>query len=447
MPAPYDYLGNVPQPNIAPAIAGIGEALGGGILAAAKVQAAQRAQQEQQQALLAQQQAAAQRRIDFQNDVDAMAKQPDMVEENFARLSAKYPDMMEPLKAAHSSLSDERKSAIISSTAPLISAIQSKDPELISSVFDEREKALQNSISSDPSNQKAVAELNRLRLIRAQAEKNPDSAVRSLLPGLIAATGEKDFASTYKGLLEGAGVQVISDQKALQALIDTGLYERFKKAGIFHEEAQAKALSSDSAAKMLLAKTDENYKNWLMTQDPKAKLEYEKAAKEFADKIAEKKSVYDKAVSDFDMTRNTISLIQSTPAEIRERAHGPGLQGEANRPLSLQSQQVADYAALVKQLSSRNFITSIAGLGSMAGLSEKEGEKLQTALGNLTFDQSVQSIDRSINMLSAYMDKAQKIMEEKYNAQAIPLGGAQIQLPQPPPGAVSPPPGVFDTDF
>jgi hypothetical protein len=76
--------------------------------------------------------------------------------------------------------------------------------------------------------------------------------------------------------------------------------------------------------------------------------------------------------------------------------------------VSLSPQQSYDYASAVDTLKSQAFLNQVSQMKGTGALSNAEGDKIQTALANLSINQSKQEFDRSLKVIFDTMDSAKK---------------------------------------
>ena len=99
----------------------------------------------------------------------------------------------------------------------------------------------------------------------------------------------------------------------------------------------------------------------------------------------------------------------------------------------------SDALALINTLGSQSFMAAVANVGSMAGLTEKEGEKLQNSVASLTRSQSEKQFEENLREFQRLMLKARSNLTTKYGVpESAPdrLGAkpAGVQPPQMPSG-------------
>ena len=74
----------------------------------------------------------------------------------------------------------------------------------------------------------------------------------------------------------------------------------------------------------------------------------------------------------------------------------------------------SDAIAAINTLGSQSFLSAVAQAGSMSGLTEKEGEKLQNSVASLTRAQSEKAFEANMREFQRLMLKARANIATKY---------------------------------
>jgi hypothetical protein len=147
---------------------------------------------------------------------------------------------------------------------------------------------------------------------------------------------------------------------------------------------------------------------------------------------------------------NAINASKDLQALIQRVRKHPGLPGGVGLSLERLSEfvpgsAVRDFAELSEQLTSNSFVQVVQNIGTMAGLTNIEGEKLQTALVNLRRSQSEQQYRENLDLFEKQAQRTLALMEERLKtAKAGPTGrrttgpgaGTSPGQPSAPPGQV-----------
>jgi hypothetical protein len=147
---------------------------------------------------------------------------------------------------------------------------------------------------------------------------------------------------------------------------------------------------------------------------------------------------------------NAINASKDLQALIQRVRKHPGLPGGVGLSVDRLSEFVAgtpvrDFAELSEQLTSNSFVQVVQNIGTMAGLTNIEGEKLQTALVNLRRSQSEKQYRENLDLFEKQAQRTMALMEERLKTAqsgparrrtAGPGAGASPGQPSAPPGQV-----------
>jgi hypothetical protein len=132
--------------------------------------------------------------------------------------------------------------------------------------------------------------------------------------------------------------------------------------------------------------------------------------------------------ADVDNFVNTATQVLNTPIEIIRSATGP----VASRLPTL-SQEVADFEALVETLGSQVFIAQIPKIKGTGSLTEKEGDKLQASLQNLSLKQSPEQLKKNVTEAVRLLEKARTNAAARAGLPStprdVPAEGLTVRLP------------------
>ena len=119
--------------------------------------------------------------------------------------------------------------------------------------------------------------------------------------------------------------------------------------------------------------------------------------------------------ADIDNFLNTATRILQTPQNIINSATGP-----VTAILPTFSQDVADFESLVETLGSQVFIAQIPKIKGAGALSEKEGDKLQASVQNLSLKQSPARLVENVTEAVRLMEKARGNLAVRLKLPAVP---------------------------
>lgn len=129
------------------------------------------------------------------------------------------------------------------------------------------------------------------------------------------------------------------------------------------------------------------------------------------------------ARGDMDNFLNTANRILQTPKEVINSATGP----IASR-LPTTGQATADFEGLVETLGSQAFMSQIPKMKGSGALSEREGDKLQASLQNLSLKQSPDRLIENVKESMRLIEKARKTLSIKSGLPDTPLDIPSLDL-------------------
>jgi len=119
--------------------------------------------------------------------------------------------------------------------------------------------------------------------------------------------------------------------------------------------------------------------------------------------------------ADIDNFINTAERIKQTPRNIINAATGP-----ISSRLPTTNQDVSDFEALVETLGSQAFLAQIPKIKGTGNLTEKEGDKLQASLQNLSLKQSPERLLANVDEAVRLLEKAKVTITARSGLPAIP---------------------------
>lgn len=371
----------------------------------------QRQLQQEQQA--AQQQAAAR----MQADLSAVASNPNASGADYAGLMTRYPQLSENLKRSWDVLNGEQRQAKLDQASQVYSALQSGKPEIAKDYLNGLADAAQNSGNA--------RELAGLQSIIRQIDMDPNAAKTSIGMALVSQAGPEKFSEAFGKF--GA------EQRA-QDLAPAELKQKQAEATIKAEEAKTapqKFLLDLEQKGWDIKKTQEDIRsskegtrlramevalskerNDISRQELQQKID--DAREKQVEKLREKVSTAESAAASIDNLSNTVDRILKNPS--LDSVVG-SLQGRAPAFLS---DEAASAIALIDQLGSQAFIAQIPQMKGTGSLSEKEGDKLQASLQNLSRVQGEKQFRENLGEVQRLMAKARDRLSK---STGIPLGG------------------------
>ncbi len=377
----------------------------------------QRQVQQQQQQLAqqqAQQQAAAQAQM--QADLSALANNPNATGADYAGAITKYPHLSEQIKRGWDVLDTSQRQAKLEQMSQVHAALQSGKPQIAKDYLQTLLTAAQ-----DGGDERTKAGLQALI---QQIDIDPEATKVSTGISLIAQVGPEKYAEAYGkfGAEQRAQEQApydladkrakaqqeavkakYADSVALQDIEKRGwdIKKIVSDIGIDKENSRIRAMEAG-------LKREEND---LKRQELQLKIADAKTARE--DKIREKVSGAESAASTIDNMLNTADRVLKNPAL------NSVLGSVQGRLPAVMSDDASDAIELIDTLGSQSFLSQLPSMKGLGALSEKEGEKLQSALTNLSRKQSEQQFRYNLNEAQRLMLKARQNLSEKTG---VPLG-------------------------
>jgi NAD(P)-dependent dehydrogenase (short-subunit alcohol dehydrogenase family) len=153
------------------------------------------------------------------------------------------------------------------------------------------------------------------------------------------------------------------------------------------------------------------------------KLKVQEARNALDDKIRTKQADVESAAGTIDNLINTVDRLKKNPSldDVVGSIEGrmPAVFGDEN----------ADAVALIETLGSQTFLAQIPAMKGLGALSEKEGDKLQSSLQNLSRAQSERQFRANLDEVQRLMLKARKNVETRYGIKAGPPDTPAVQTP------------------
>jgi hypothetical protein len=396
-----------------------------------------------------QQQAAAQQQAQQMNsDLAALSQNP--TSEAIGKMSIKYPHLSEQFKRSFDILDPVQKQARLSQAGQVYAALHSGAPDVAQRLLKEQAAAARNSgLEQEAKEAETMASL---------IEAHPEFAKTSAGLMISAAMGPEKFASTFKTLGE-------EGRAAEQAPFD--LDKKKADASAAKSDAETKAVAAKYADSNALL--DQQKKGWdikkiaadinfqkesnriaamnaaynregndLKRRELKLKIDDAVTARD--DKVREKVAKAESGISAMDNMLNTVARLKKNPSlkDVVGSIEG--------RLPSLISDEGADAIALFDTLGSQAFLSQVPTVQGMGSLSNAEGEKLQSALQNLSRAQSEKQVNANLTEVERLVNKARANVSSRYG---VPLrapdtpASAPAAAPAPRPAAAAP----IEVDF
>jgi len=206
-----------------------------------------------------------------------------------------------------------------------------------------------------------------------------------------------------------------ADLKAAQsqkAQVEAKYAEQVTKLGIRKTEEDI-IINKENARISALNAAIARETNVIRQGELRQKIDDAKEKRDAADR--EQQATLSNQSADIDNFINTATRIKQTPRNIINAATGP----IASR-LPTTNQDVADFEALVETLGSQAFLAQIPKIKGTGNLTEKEGDKLQASLQNLSLKQSPDRLLTNVDEAVRLLEKARVTITARTGLPAIP---------------------------
>lgn len=395
--------------------------------------AVQQLQLQQQQAQVVQQQKA-----QMQADLAALAQNP--TSQAIGQMSIKYPQLSENFKRSFDMLEPAQKQSKLEHATQVYAALHNGEPKIAQKILTDQATALRNSGNEQ--------DAKGAETMAALIDAHPQFAQTTAGLMISSAMGPEKFATTFAALgKEG--------RDAAEAPAD--LRKKTADAGAAESDATTKAVTAKYADQQAVADlekkgwdvkaitADIEYKkqsnriaamnaavnregNGLKRQELQLKIDEAKTDRD--NKVNEKTAKAESAANAMDNMLNTIQRTLKNPAlndvvgSIEGAAFYPTqavAMASGLNPLTTSGDDRADAIALIETLGSQAFLSQVPTVQGMGSLSNAEGEKLQSALQNLSRKQSETQFRASLNEASRLVMKSRENISKRYG---VPLGAA-----------------------
>jgi hypothetical protein len=394
---PINYLAQVADP-FAQATQGL--KLGAGMADLQRQQEARAAQQQQAQ-LAAQEQARF-----FSNPNPTMRDAA-----RFASLLS--PEQSKAFLPYMEGISKEQQQNTLKSTGQLLSALQ-VNPEV--GIARLRESALAARNSGD---EEDAALFEQYAEAAADPQRGPAVVFKALAARTAGIPGAKEFfenidksASTARAEAKAPAELTEAQAKAQSAAVAAKFAESNAVKDLERKGWDITKIQSDMAIAKQNAKIAAMNAATSRESNAIKREENQLRLREMIDKrdtaVREKAAEVESARADMDNFLNTADRILATPKSVIGSAAGP-----VSARMPTLSQDTADFEALVETLGSQAFMSQIPKMKGAGALSEREGDKLQASLQNLSLKQSPERLIENVKESQRLILKARSTLSKK----------------------------------
>lgn len=353
-------------------------------------------------------------------------------------LMVRYPQLAEKLKIGWETKTAEQQRAEVDHGAQVLTALQSNRPDLAASILRDRATALRNSGDEQAAKlHEAMAE---------SAQSSPDILKSATAMALAARPGgDKLIESITKAQMMPSDVAK-SQAEAATAGVKAKYAESDAMLDLQKKGWDIQAVQNDieykkqanriAAMNASVARESNDLKRQELA------LKVKDAQMALDEKIRDKVASAESGAASIDNMLNTIERIKKNPAlnsvvgPIEGSDYYPQtLMGTGVTPalgLSASAEDRNDAMELIKTLGSQAFLSQIPAMKGQGALSNAEGEKLQSALTNLSRKQSEPQFRANLDEAARLLKKGRETLSKRT--------GVPLQAPDTPaaPGARPP---------
>lgn len=387
-------------------------------------------QQQMMQAKLAEQERARLAQIQMQQELAALSSNPNAGARDYAAFTLRYPALKDQLKQSWEMVGKDRQAGVQDMMTRSYAALSMGKPEIAERIMRERAEAMRNSgneagakphemwadmIKENPGQAK---HLGALMLSSIDPEKfatnfatlGAEGRAADEAPAKLAEANAKATTATEEARIaapKAAATLTEAQAKAQSAVVGAKFAESKAVADLKLNDAQIQKMAADAEIARMNARiaamnaATSRQSNDLKRQE--LQLKVEEAIQKRDDKVREKVATAQSGAASIDNMLNTIERIKVNP---RLNDVLGGIEG---RTPALRDDSV-DAVALIETLGSQAFLAQIPNIKGMGALSNAEGEKLQSALQNLSRTQSEGQFRANLEEAARLLNKGRRAL-------------------------------------
>tara|TARA_R110000868_G_C10972674_1_gene770725 strand:+ start:5151 stop:6425 length:1275 start_codon:yes stop_codon:yes gene_type:complete len=365
---PINYTGLQTQVNP-------GQALLGGLQTGAAISDVQFQNQQRDLALQQQQRQ--------QADLMKLMNNPNPTAKDYADYTLRNPQQADAAKQAFGLLDEQRQKQTLGVASQVYSALQSGRQDLAQQILERQQEALGN--GGNPGDAQANQTL--LEVVKT----DPNQALHMAGTFLASAMGPKNFASSF---------ETLSKENRENALAPTQLAQA--KANV--EDTQSKI---DTRAADLVIKRANTEIGSLNAQISKESNDIKREDLRAKRDAAQAKLDQAQLTKDQGAQSTLATLDTALDTVARLETH-PGLSGNLGKTgviPNIPGTDAADASALIDQLQSQTFLSSVKAMVGLGALSDAEGKQIANAAGSLNRKQSEEQFRRQLTSIKDIFTK------------------------------------------
>ena len=375
---------------------------------------------------------ARQQQMQMQQDLAGLYANP--TPRAIAQMSLKYPQFSEQFKRSSDMLTEDQRRTQMASATPIYAAVLGGNNDLAVTKVRELADAMDNSGQGE--------DAKHTRVIADLIEKSPETAKIAVGSWLSSLMGPDKFADTFGKLGAERRAEDLQPGQVRRGEAEAD------KAAADAETAKVAAKYADQATVMDLQKKGWDIRkivsdieidkqqariaamNAATAREGNAlkreelQLKVQEARQKLDDKIREKVNAAEAGATSIDNMLNTIERIKKNPAL---NAVVGSIEGGKFYPQTLagmlpgtaSADERADAMALIETLGSQAFVAQIPNIKGTGALSDAEGKKLQSALTNLSREQSEKQFRENLDEAMRLLTKGRETLSR---STGVPLG-------------------------
>lgn len=374
---------------------------------------------------------AAQRQAEAQaameQEIASVSNNPNSTLADYARLMTKYPERSEALKRSWETLSDGQQKSGLAMLSKATAAFSAGKPEVVVQLLKTESEALRN--AGDESNAELYDRLARAteidptygkrlafmtlagipggdKAIEAIGKVGAEARAQELQPIAVRRQTADAAGAEAEAITKGVGAKY-AESTALKDLEERGYrIENLKSEPEFRRQTlRIQAMNSAIARESNDIKREQ-----LSFQRDEAIAARESRVRENAAKAEAEVSAIDNALNTIDR----FLAVAQDPKSKRPTSTLRAASGPIDSRFPTIQTDVANLEGMIQSMKSQAFLTAVRSAGSMAGLTEKEGDKLESSILNLDLRQGADQILKNIAETQRIFFNSRKMAERKY---------------------------------
>lgn len=375
------------------------------------------------QAQLQQQQAALEQQKQQKDVLQRLISNPNPTAADYANATLLVPGMKEQFKQAWDLRNSEQQSSDLQHVGQIYSAVVSGNPQVASRLLRDRAEAMRN--SNDEAGAKSAEAMAGVIDEHPQFARSLIGMQLSAMPGGDKLIGNvaalntdqraQDQAPASLAKAEGeaakAGADAITAQVAARYADQSAMMDLQKKGWDIKKVAADIDIAKEANRIAAMNAATSREGNALKREELRLKVQEARTALD--EKIRAKVADAEASATSIDNSLNTIERIKGN------KSLDSVLGSIEGRLPAVMGDDAADAIALIDTLGSQAFLSQAANLKGMGALSNAEGEKLQSALANLSRTQSEKQFRANLDEASRLLQKGRETLSKR---SGVPLG-------------------------